>query len=285
MLLKKKTILFAIIFFVLTLVFTMEALFTKHLNYTLPFVGYGGTFKFHNFLFCGLSLYIYAYIVGVIGMILMCIYRKDKYNISYIISIITAVLLALFGCLGAKVLYIIENYDYVANNGISFGGMSFFGTVLLMPIVISILGLCFKKKPCEFLDYCTPAGLVMLASVRFGCFLKGCCAGITFWVSERPVTVPVQLIECTFDVLLLAFIFDIENKEKYKGKLYFIFMGCYGLYRFFLELLRNTPKDILIFSHGQCFSILCIIISIAALSFNGVSTKTSPSSAGGGSGM
>lgn len=58
--------------------------------------------------------------------------------------------MAVFGCLGAKLLYVLENYDYVSKNGISFGGMSFFGTVRLMPIVVSLMAVIFRKKGVNF---------------------------------------------------------------------------------------------------------------------------------------
>lgn len=117
-----------------------------------------------------------------------------------------------------------------------------------------------KKKPFAFLDYCTPAGILMLISIRTGCFLKGCCHGLTFWVNSRPVIIPSQLIECALDLILLDTIFRLERKEKYKGKLYLFFMGGYGALRFFVEFIRDTPKDVFYLSHGQWFSILSMFL-------------------------
>ena len=270
----KKTLFVSLFFFILALIFLVEALITPHLNYILPFVGYGGTFRYNNYTFFEkkISLYLLTYIIGIVSMMIMCIYRARKYQIRYWLAITVSILLAFFGCLGAKIMYILENYDYASQNKLTFGGMSFFGTLFFMLFIIPIIAIIFKKKPAEFLDYCTPAGLVMLTCVRFGCFLKGCCGGVTYWIMNRPIIVPVQLIECTLDILLLAFLFFIEEKKIYKGKLYFIFIGGYGMYRFFLEMLRNTPKTILLFSHGQCFSIICICIMCIAL-FTGKNKK------------
>ena len=44
------------------------------------------------------------------------------------------------------------------------------------------------------------------------------------------------------------------------GRLYFFIMVYYGVFRFFLEFLRNTPKDWIGFSHGQWFAIISVCV-------------------------
>lgn len=260
----QKAWYYAVLYVLFVFIFLIEALVTPHLNYVIPFVDYGGTFKY-PYLQIGevsISLYWSAHIFGIICMMLMCFYRSKKYQISSNVAIITTFLLAVLGYVGAKILYIFENWKYTLQNGISLNGVSFFGTVFFMPPLIFIMALIFRKKPIEFLDYCTPAGLVMLTCIRTGCFMKGCCHGLTLWIFNRPIVLPSQLIECVLDLILLNIIFNFEKQEKYRGKLYVIFMGGYGILRFLVEFIRDTPKNTFHLSHGQWFSICCVVICL-----------------------
>ena len=245
-----------------TLLFLLEAIFSKHLAYDFPFISYGGTFRWSSFKIgsADISLYWSAHVVGILAMCLVCVLRKDRYEIKTYQAIITGVLLGVFGFIGAKALFIIENFKPVMQNGIGVGGVSFFGTVLFMPLVIPLIALVMKTDPLKYLDYCTPAGILMLACIRLGCFMRGCCHGITMWIGVNPVIVPTQLIECTLDLFLLFFILKAEQARKFEKGLYAVFMGAYGVIRFLTEFFRDTPKTHFGMSNGQCFSILCVVI-------------------------
>lgn len=51
-----------------------------------------------------------------------------------------------------------------------------------------------------------------------------------------------------------------ERFWKNQGRLYPFIMVYYGVFRFFLEFLRNTPKEWLGFSHGQWFAVASLAI-------------------------
>lgn len=110
------------------------------------------------------------------------------------------------------------------------------------------------------LDYSTPAGIIMLACIRCGCFMRGCCHGITIWAASNPLIFPTQLMECTLNLFLLDYILKLERSHKFDKARYIIFMGTYGIIRFFIEFLRDTPKNLCLLSNGQWFSIICIFI-------------------------
>lgn len=255
------------VYILLVILFLGEALFTPGLNYAFSFVGNGGTFRYSRFQIgdMQLSLYWISYIVGFTGMIMMCIGRAPKYEIARIAAVISAVLLLIFGYAGAKFLYVAEEWNYVQENGLSLSGVSLFGTVFFLPFVIPMLALLFRKSPSLFLDYCTPACLVMIVCIRTGCFLNGCCNGVTLWAMDHPVTIPAQLIECVLDLCLLKWILWKEKDEKNAGMLYFYFMGGYGVLRFFVEFIRDTPKNKCYLSNGQWFSLCAILIAAFVL--------------------
>lgn len=262
-----KLKLLIVIYILIVALFLGEALFTPSLNYLFPFVGYGGTFRYGQFQVGNISLSLYwiSYLIGFLCMLFMCIQRAEKYEFSKIIAIVTAFLLAIFGYIGAKILFVIENWDYVIEHGFSLNGISLFGTIFFMPLVISIFARVIKKRPLTFLDYCTPSGLIMIICLRTGCFMNSCCQGRTFYFYDRPVILPVQLFESILDLCLLYLITVLEKNNNYKGMLYVIFMLGYGVLRFFLEFFRNTPKNIMHLSNGQWFAICSICIGIIML--------------------
>lgn len=268
---SKSTVFFyvAICCFLSTLLFLGEALFSEHLSYFFPFVSYGGTFKW-KYLQIGnmkISLYWSAHIMGVVFMCVICVLRRSICKLSVVKAVATGIMLAIFGFVGAKILFVLENIHYILQNNISigFGGVSFFGTVFFMPLIIYVMGKVTKIDPLEYLDYCTPAGIVMLACIRLGCFMRGCCHGITVWIDSKPLIFPTQLIECTLDLFLLDYILKQEQLHKFKNGRYIVFMGIYGIIRFIVEFLRDTPKNLLGFSNGQIFSVICILMYVIYL--------------------
>lgn len=267
----QRTIFFyvAVIFFFITLLFLYDALFSKHLSYIFPFVSYGGTFRWKHIQIgdMKISLYWAAHVVGIILMCTICLLRKDMCKLSTSKAIVTSILLAIFGFVGAKILFIIENANYILQNNveIGLGGVSFFGTVFFMPLIIPLIGKLMNVDALAYLDFCTPAGIIMLACIRCGCFMRGCCHGITIWVASSPLIFPTQLMECTVDFFLLDFILRLEKTHKFDNGRYAIFMGCYGIVRFIIEFLRDTPKTKWFLSNGQWFSIICILIMLFCL--------------------
>ena len=262
------SLIFAVLFLSAALVFFIDTARTSDFSYTFPFIGMGGVFKYHAVTLFGtrISLYWLMHGVGIVGMMLLCLARRKRFRISAGLAVITALLLAVFGYIGAKLLYIIENWNLVIKNGVSLNGVSFFGTVFFMPLILPLFAKLFHKSPSSYLDYCTPAGLLMLICIRTGCFFNGCCQGLSLTVHGNPTVLPAQLLECALDLVLLDFIL-FNEKSLPKGKLYFLFMGGYGLLRFVVEFIRDTPKTMLGLSNGQWFSLIAIFLAAAAWLF------------------
>ncbi len=257
----------AVLVLALSLVFSLQALTRDSLDYTLPFVRYGGTFRYPDLRIGNfrLSFYWIMMILGTAGMsILLTAGRKDS-GIGALKTVITGILLAVFGFIGAKLLYILENFRSVLKNGPDLAGVSFFGTVFFMPAAIPLIALMLRIPRKGFTDFCTPAGLLMLSFIRLGCFMRGCCQGIAVWYGNRPWIVPVQLFECALDLGLLAVLMLPGVKARFRGVLYCLFMGGYGLIRFGLEFLRDTDKTHFGFSNGQLFSTAAVLISAVIL--------------------
>ncbi|BDF71095.1 prolipoprotein diacylglyceryl transferase [Oscillospiraceae bacterium] len=212
-----------------------------------------------HILGANISTYRLMFALGVAAMILLLCLRRSRYRLSLVQAILSGLLLAVFGVIGAKLLFIAENWRTVLQSGITPGGMSFFGTVFLLPAILALTAPLFRMRPLAFIDYCTPAVPLMLAVMRIGCFFTGCCGGVSITLAGATFPLPVQLFECALDFLILDVMLQIEKKHGPSGALYPLFMLLYGIVRFLLEFFRMTEKVLLRLSNGQYFSILCIV--------------------------
>jgi phosphatidylglycerol:prolipoprotein diacylglycerol transferase len=202
------------------------------------------------------------HLVGIVFMCVLNLYRRKQYKIGAMHAVITALLSAVSGFIGAKLLYILENIQQILVSGIQFGGVSFFGALFIIPAAVWMIQKLLRIHNPLFLDYCVPSALLMLGMIRIGCFLNGCCSGIHLTVNGNYCVVPVQLLECGFDFLILAYMLYSEIHHIYTGKHYPLLLLGYGTVRFLLEFLRSTPKVWIGFSNGQCFALLAIAVGM-----------------------
>jgi len=166
----------------------------------------------------------------------------------------------LFGIIGSRAFYVIENFSYYSKNPaeifmLQYGGLSWFGG-LILGSVLGLVYLKIKKIPVyQMLDFIAPYLALGQAIGRLGCLLNGCCGGKTIFL-------PVQ----AYSALLLFLIFTILiflQKRPYKpGEIIFSYFFLYSIKRFFIEFWRT---DNAIVFHGltlfQLLSIALFLIS------------------------
>lgn len=188
--------------------------------------------------------------------------RREQYGLGRFGAMYFATMELIFGVIGCKILYILENISWIRQNGFTLGGFSFYGAVFLLPLVMPLIGKTLKLHWRACLDNAAICILAMLGTIRLGCYLNGCCGGNVFHIGEFYFTFPTQLIECIWDFAVLSALLKWEEKRDMQGFLYPRFLLLYGGARFFIEFLRNTTKDWLYFSHAQWFSAVAIIIGV-----------------------
>lgn len=186
---------------------------------------------------------------------LVCILtRRKKFSLSVPQSVAFTLLLTATGVVGAKLLFFMESGFQ------GWEGISFFGSVFLIPLLVPLSGYLFRLTPGQPLDLCAPCVAIMIAVLRVNCFLSGCCGGWSVCIGSLCFHWPTQIIESFGDVFILYQLLSQENKSAYNGRLYPSFMILYGVLRFFIEFLRDTPKNWLMMSHGQWFAVASILI-------------------------
>jgi len=205
--------------------------------------------------------------IGTVSMHVCIWKRKARFSLNALQCVAITILLTAVGVAGAKILFILENIQHVKRYGVSLaGGVSFFGSVYLIPLLMPFLGLLFRLKPSQTTDICAPCVAIMIGCMRFGCFMQGCCGGWLARIGEFFFFWPTQAVESIGDFLIMIWLLEIEKKQKFHGQLYPLFMMSYSGMRFLIEFFRDTPKNWLCLSHGQWFSAAAILIGVLWIS-------------------
>lgn len=197
--------------------------------------------------------------IGTAGM-LLCISRRHKlFGLQSWQCCAFTLLLTVVGVVGAMLLYFLECG--------SIGGVSFYGSVFLIPLLMPLIGLLFRLKPGETMDLCGPCVAIMIGCMRFSCFLTGCCGGWTVCVGNFYFEWPTQMMDSIGDFAIMTWLLHTEEKNPQSGKLYPMFMVAYSAMRFCLEFLRDTAKDWMYLSHGQWFAISALFLGLLWISW------------------
>lgn len=170
-------------------------------------------------------------------------------------------------------------YDYIENPEAGFhpfnGGITFIGG--LIGGIISFLGgyFIFRKKfkgrLTDIISFVPCCILIAHGFGRVGCFFAGCCygkptdsfLGVQFPGMSGKVH-PTQLYEAIFLFALCAVLFLLFWKKNYKYNLS-LYLFFYGIFRFFIEFLRDDHRGELVgsISPSQFWSIAMVLSSVA----------------------
>lgn len=224
-----------------------------------------------------ISLYKTMYALGIIGMFIICVASRKKYNISLPKAIIYTIITFVFGVAGAKLMSVIyvaslsavSGGEYVPNSGVCL-----FGALMFLPVFMFVLSFVSREKYRTLMDYMTPGIFLILASAKFGCLLEGCCYGVA---SESGVynhnldhlVFPVQLYEslCTVAVVIALIIIMCKRGKVRYGALYPAGTILYCTARFIWENFRyygfECEKEFFLgLTYWQCWAVIAVIVSV-----------------------
>ena len=207
---------------------------------------------------------------------------------------------AVGGIFGAKLYYLIENFDRVITDpkGMIFSGsgLVFLGGLLGGLIAVTIL---LKKQNLSWLlfaDLVAPVLILGSCIGRIGCFLVGDDYGlpsklpwaVSFIDGLPPTTTqsfqyyypwidlsgfepglitvhPTQLYEVIITFVLFVFLWKKRKNIETTGNLFFTYLILYGIERFMIEFLRTNPKYLFSFFSGA--QIICLIMIMIGVYF------------------
>jgi phosphatidylglycerol---prolipoprotein diacylglyceryl transferase len=126
-----------------------------------------------------------------------------------------------------------------------------------------------------------------LALGRVGCTRAGCCRGIPWdgpWAirySDGIARHPAQIYELLFQLAIGGLFVLLMRRGKLHGRLFALYLVVYGVFRFGIEYLRETPKWIGVLSGYQVLSLAMILLGAAFLLARTVRTPEWSDSIGG----
>jgi len=175
------------------------------------------------------------------------------------------ILVVLCGIIGAKVLYIVNEWGYYSAhpseifsiNTLQAGGV-FSGGLLAAFLAAAWYVWKHHMPALGTCDAFAPGLALGHAIGRIGCFAAGCCYGKEthhWWgvvfhnplansITGTPLGVPLeptQLFESAVEMANFFFLMWLLKRRKFDGQVIGAFMFIYGVARFFLEYLRDDP--------------------------------------------
>lgn len=231
-----------------------------------------------NFIIFNNKVSSYALFVTLglfVGMIcfFLTVTSKEKVNKENGFYIVLSALV--FGFIGAKLLAIIENFELIIKDFSNLKYFIFSGKSIIGGLIGGYFGVRFIKKKLHLENIRTgnniaPSIALGMAIGRIGCFLSGCCFGIE---TNLPIGVdfgdgitriPTQLIEVFFCLMIFGYLLYKQKNKKnlIPGILFKELVLSYFIFRFCIEFIRDTSKNILFLSIYQVICIIGIIYII-----------------------
>ena len=185
------------------------------------------------------------------------------------------------GFVGARLFFFIYNPEYLKPWYRIFfiweGGLVWYGGVVFGALT-AVYFIKKRKIPVwKFADVVSIALSVGLGFGRIGCTMAGCCYGkechapfalvFTNPHSAAPLNVPLwptEPVSAAANFLIAFILYLLYRKRKVPGEVFGFYLILYGTFRFLIEFVRATPKEILgTFSNNQIISIIMVAAGIA----------------------
>jgi phosphatidylglycerol:prolipoprotein diacylglycerol transferase len=198
------------------------------------------------------------------------------------------ILVVLCGIIGAKILYIINDWSYyTAHPGEIFSlGTLQAGGVFSGGLIAALAAAAWyiRKHNMRALGTCdafSPGLALGHAIGRVGCFAAGCCYGkpthhfwgVTFtnplaraWVGTplNESLEPTQLFESAVELANFLILMWMLKRKKFDGQVFAAYLILYGVARYFLEFIRDDPGRGSVFGGlmtGTQLISICLVIT------------------------
>jgi phosphatidylglycerol---prolipoprotein diacylglyceryl transferase len=215
----------------------------------------------------------YALAYVVVALLLKREFAKRQYSTRLLVAFLVTGLLS--GLIGAKIYYILENWDaFIVDPfpvAFSVYGSGWYGGFILGGIGI-VLFLKINRLPVlRFLDILAPAIPVGQVFGRLGCFFAGCCHGTPSslpWALEFPHSLypphvklhPAQLYEVIVCLAISVLLFRMRSRNLKDGILMGLYLLLAGVGRFAVEFYRMNPRVVAQLTAPQVVALVGVIV-------------------------
>ncbi|MGH9512107.1 MAG: prolipoprotein diacylglyceryl transferase [Terriglobales bacterium] len=235
------------------------------------------------------NLPTYGFLVslGVLVGLLISVRNSEKEGINPDTAWNFGILIVLAGIVGAKVLYIINDWsthstlreifswETLQSGGVFSGG-------LIASLIVAVWYVRKHRMPAlRTFDAFAP-GLAMGHAIgRLGCFAAGCCYGkpthhwwgVTFTNPLAASLVgtplnqalePTQLFESAAELVIFIILMWMFKRKKFDGQIFGSYLFLYGIARFLIEFVRDDPGRGSVFGgimSGTQLIAICLVLA------------------------
>ena len=250
----------------------------------------------------GFQVALYGVIIGigVLCGVLMAAYVAKKEGMDPDMIWDFAIYAIIFSIMGARIYYVIFQWDMYKENLISVfnlrnGGLAIYGAVIAAFLTLFVYTRIKKQSFLKMVDVCVPGLILGQAIGRWGNFTnREVFGGYTdnlvamqlprLAVRARDITPDIEahitvvngveyiqvhptfLYESLWNLLILCLMLAYHKHKKFNGETWLIYLGGYGLGRFWIEGIRTdrlflTGTSIPV---SQLIAIICVVVAVAA---------------------
>jgi len=101
---------------------------------------------------------------------------------------------------------------------------------------------------------------------RVGCLIAGCCRGVPWdgpWAISYGDGIPrhpAPLYEMLFNIAMGFVLLALCRRQILFGRLFALYLLCYGAFRFLIEFIRDTAKP---YDGLSAYQLMCIVMIVA----------------------
>lgn len=200
---------------------------------------------------------IYSYGVMILLAVLIAVWianrRAEQFGISREFVSNAATWGLLFGVLGARVVFVLQELPYYLQHrdelfSLRFAGLTSFGGLLFGFLAIAVCAKRARVNLLDFMDLAAPAVLVAHAIGRVGCLLNGCCYGgrcdlpWAIYVQDSQghfqLMHPAQVYDALMNLAGVPILLAFERRGRLPGRSAALFFVVHGTARFIYEFWR-----------------------------------------------
>ena len=238
-----------------------------------------------------IGTYVLCAILGFVVAMIVCVRLAKKIDMSFEHTLLSFLILLIGLLIGGHLLYAITNIDEAIalikadkfewrHLKQIFGGNVFYGGFIGSVITLKLYGKTKKTLIKDgFIDIYAVCVPLFHAFGRVGCFLGGCCYGVEsdfgFIATNNNLVpglcgvrrFPISLVECAFNLVLFGVLLYLYKKQKFSGKMVYMYMLTYPVGRFVFEFFRgDVYRGIYLgLSTSQWISIILFVIGCVGI--------------------
>ena len=253
-----------------------------------------------SFTVFGFQIALYGVIIGigVLCGVLMAAHVAKKEGMDVDLIWDFAIYAIIFSIIGARAYYVVFEWDMYRTNPLSIlnlrnGGLAIYGAVIASFITLFVYTRVKKVSFLQMVDVCVPGLILGQAIGRWGNFTnrevfggytdnlvamrlpidavraRDISADVAAHIVEDTNFIqvhPTFLYECLWNLLILCIMLVYQKHKKFNGEIWLIYLGGYGLGRFWIEGIRTDQLYIMgtTIPVSQLVAIVCVALAVVA---------------------